>query len=31
MPLFLQLKLFKKDIYKNLEHLSYQTYFYVYS
>jgi hypothetical protein len=31
MPLFLQLKLFKRDIYKNLEHLSYQIYFCVYS
>ena len=28
---FLQLKLFKRDIYKNLEHLSYQAYFCVYS
>jgi hypothetical protein len=24
MPLFLQLELFKRDIYRNLEHLSYQ-------
>ena len=28
---FLQLKLFKRDIYNNLEHLSYQAYFCVYS
>jgi hypothetical protein len=30
MPLFLQLKFCKRDIYKNLEHLSYQTYSCVY-